>query len=212
MINKSMSGVFKYLLFFIFLAEVANAQLLPGGNLEDNERREKKSDPNSSKFSVGLGSKASPMKSEYGIELGFDLGMYFNRSVKLAVDWYSLLSNNIYVIDNSKQAHLRLSYVSVTPTFYLDLIPGVYPYVTISGGLAYASFGLNPNVDIPADLDGEWFLLGEASLGLEVPLTSGISAGASIGWRLGTGPDIGDFTPEDFSSLIFRFNIIMVKF
>jgi hypothetical protein len=201
-----------YIVLFFLFAIAVNAQLLPGGKWEDNESQEQQKDPNAPRFAVALGGKASPMKSEYGIELGFDLGVYFNRNVKLAMEWYSLLSTNIYVVDGEKSEHLRLSYVSLSPTFYLNLIEGFYPYISVSGGLAYASYGYSRNIDVAGNLNVQWFLIGETALGLEIPITHKISLGGSVGWRMSTGPDIGDFSKQDLSSVVYRLNFILVAF
>jgi hypothetical protein len=201
-----------YILLFFMLASTANSQLLPGGKWDDNETEVKQKDPNGARFAVALGGKASPMKSEYAYELGFDLGVYFNRSIKLSLEWYSLLSTDIYVVEDRKSEFLRLSYVSLSPTFYLDLIKGAYPYISVSGGLAYASYGYNRNIDVAGNLDVQWFLIAETAVGLEVPITNKISLGASIGWRTSTGPDIGNFSSQDLNSVVYRFNFILVAF
>ncbi|PKL84463.1 MAG: hypothetical protein CVV22_12855 [Ignavibacteriae bacterium HGW-Ignavibacteriae-1] len=200
-----------YIVLFFLFVTLANAQLLPGGKLEDNETHVKQSNPNAARFAVALGGKASPMKSEYGYELGFDLGVYFNRSFKLSVEWYSLLSTNIYVLEGNKSEHLRLSYVSLSPTFYLNLIEGIYPYISVSGGVANATYGFNRNID-NSSLDVQWFLIGETALGLEMPITDKISLGGSVGWRMANGPTIGDFSKQDLSSVVYRFNFILVAF
>ncbi len=206
-----MFGNSLYIVLFFLFAVAANAQLLPGGKLEDNETHVKQSNPNAARFAVALGGKASQMKSEYGYELGFDLGVYFNRSIKLSVEWYSLLSTNIYVVEGNKSEHLRLSYVSLSPTFYLNLIEGIYPYITVSGGVANATQGFNRSID-ESSLDVQWFLIGETALGLEMPITGKISLGGSVGWRMSTGPDIGDFSKQDLSNVVYRLNFILVAF
>jgi hypothetical protein len=188
------------------------SQLLPGGKFEDNEKKIKVKDPDAPKFAVSLGTKASQMRNDFGYELGFELGVYFNRNIKLTIDSYSLLSTDVYVIDNSKYAHLRLTYVNISPTFYLDLINGIYPFLSVSGGLAYASYGINKGIDLPANLTGEWFLLGETFAGVEFPVSSSISLALSAGWRLASGPEIGNFRGSDLSNLVYKLNMILVTF
>jgi len=208
----SISKIYILLFLIIILPLTSFAQLLPGGKLEDNEKRIKVKDPNAPKFAVALGTKVSQMRNDFGIELGFDLGVYFNRNVKLTLDSYSLLSNDVYVIDGSNYAHLRLTYVNITPTIYLDIIDGIYPFGSLSAGLAYASYGINKGIDLAANLNGKWFMLGEAFVGVEFPVSGSISLALSAGWRLAGGPEIGDFKGRDLSNPVYKFNMILVAF
>jgi len=184
------------------------AQFLPGGiDAKKKIELEEKNLRGSSYAELQL--KYAPAFADYGAELGIKAGYMFTNNFGLAVATFYLLSKPLVDIGNNKRIVMRMTYYGIVPEFFYPLSDRLHLSAGVFAGLSYVDYGTGTGLDVPATLNGDWIILIEPGIALNIKISGSLWVGFTTAYRTAQGVQLFNITQDEMSGL---FSGIQLRF
>lgn len=179
------------------MAVQSYSQLLPGDIKSRGSNPRNKSDGLAGKLYGGLVLKTVENFDNWGLDLGVSFGGMVSDKFSLGGGIYTLFTQNVRIIPDQPY-FLRLNYGGVEPKFVFKF-GDIAIHTKLFFGLGFAGYSESVNFDILSDLDGDWILIGEPSLGISYVINESMWLTLDGGWRVTGGVDFKRISANDLN-------------
>lgn len=188
------------ILLFLSVTDVYS-QLLPGDTKSATVKPRNNEEGLAGGVYAGFGVKTANMIDDWGVDIGASFGSMISDKFGIGGAFYTLFTQNVRIIPEQPY-FLRLSYGGIEPRFVFKFGKMAF-HTKLLLGIGFAGYSENVNFDILSDLDGDWILVGEPSLGLNYIIDDNLWITVDAGWRVTGGVDFKNISSADLNGPLF---------
>lgn len=181
------------------------SQLLPGETSSNKIKPRNQSDGIAGSMYGGISVKTANIFDNWGIDVGASFGGMISDHFGIGGSIYTLFTQNVRIIPGQPY-FLRLNYGGLEPSFVFKF-GNVAFHSKVLLGLGFAGYSENVNFDILSDLDGDWIMITEPSIGLSYIFDESIWLTLDAGWRVTSGVDFKNISAQDMNGVIFSLTL-----
>ncbi|MFA7627748.1 MAG: hypothetical protein WCZ17_11970, partial [Candidatus Kapaibacterium sp.] len=115
----------------------------------------------------------------------------------IGMSLYSLITQNVRILPE-KPYFLRIIYGGLEPMFMFKAGDFVFRTKVLLG-MGFASYSENVNLDVLSDMNGDWIMVGEPSLGISYIADESIWIEIDAGMRATGGVDFKNIASADLN-------------
>ncbi len=198
----------KFIVIFLLIIGshlTSYSQMLPGETSSNKIKPRNQSDGIAGLMYGGVSAKTVNMLDNWGLDLGVTFGGMISDHFGIGGAIYTLFTQNVRIIPGQPY-FLRLNYGGLEPTFVFKFGKMAF-HTKVLLGLGFAGYSENVNFDVLSDLDGDWIMITEPSIGLSYIVSESMWLTLDAGWRVTTGVDFKNISAQDMNGPMFSFTL-----
>lgn len=184
---------------------ISYSQLLPGETRSSKVKPRKQTDGIAGSLYGGFTVKTVNIFDNWGVDIGAGFGGMISDHFGISATILTLFTQNLRIFPNQPY-FLRLTYGGLEPTFLFKFGDFAFHSKALLG-LGFAGYSQNINFDILSDLDGDWIMISEPSIGISYIFDNNIWLTADAGWRVTSGVDFKNISSQDLNGPIISLTL-----
>jgi hypothetical protein len=198
----------KILMLIIMLgAQVASAQLLPGGVKPDEDKPQTESKEHSGFAALSI--KAANMMDSWGVELGLDISSRMNEHLSIGGSLYYLMTQNL-LLETANPLYkpvIKLFYAGINMDYNYWFGRSLGFSAGALAAVGQLNFADSPSVEVGYSSNYQWFFVLEPNINLYWKFTDGFGMAAGAGYRQSLGVSDFGLNNSDLSGLFLRLSL-----